>query len=100
HRFYGYVVREWPGYDEGVAQTVQELRRRAWALVDLRLAHLRRLAAGTPDAALFVAGDHGMRATWRIFRPNAVLRDVGLLSVDDGGQVDLARTRALSPNGY
>ena len=100
HRFYGYIVREWPGYDDAVAQKVQELRRRAWALVDLRLGHLRRLAASSPDAALFVAGDHGMRATWRVFRPNAVLRDAGLLVLDERGQVDLTRTRALSPNGY
>jgi predicted AlkP superfamily phosphohydrolase/phosphomutase len=100
HRFYGYVAREWTRYDDAVARKVQELRRRAWALVDLRLEHLRRLAAGTPDAALFVAGDHGMRATWRVFRPNAALRDAGLLVLDGRGQADLTRTRALSPNGY
>ncbi|MFO7261080.1 MAG: alkaline phosphatase family protein [bacterium] len=100
HRFYGYVVREWPGYNDVVAEKVQELRRRAWLLVDLRLAHLRRLAASSPGAALFVTGDHGMRATWRVFRPNAALRDAGLLVLDDRGQVDLTRTRAISPNGY
>src|SRR5690606_28374537 len=60
----------------------------------------RSLAASSRGAALFVTGDHGMRATWRVFRPNAALRDAGLLVLDDRGQVDLTRTRAISPNGY
>jgi hypothetical protein len=40
-----------------------------------------------------------MRATWRAFRPNAALRDAGLLALDDSGRVDARRTRAYSPDG-
>lgn len=99
HALYGYLDPNWPGYDAEAAAHAQLLRRRAWEFLDLRLAHLRRLAAEA-GAALFIAGDHGMRATWRIFRPNAALRQAGLLVLDDEGEIDLSRTRALSPNGY
>jgi predicted AlkP superfamily phosphohydrolase/phosphomutase len=102
HVLYGYVDPASPRYDARVAARVQELRRRAWALADLRLAHLRGLqrAGGLSTTALFVSGDHGMRALWRIFRPNVALARAGLLVADTAGRIDLARTRALSPNGY
>jgi hypothetical protein len=102
HVVYGFVDSTSPHYDARVGARVQELRRRAWALADLRLAHLRGLqrADGSSVTALFVSGDHGMRALWRRFRPNVALARAGLLVADTAGRIDLARTRALSPNGY
>jgi predicted AlkP superfamily phosphohydrolase/phosphomutase len=102
HVVYGFVDSTSPHYDARVAARVQDLRRRAWALADLRLAHLRGLqrADGSSVTALFVSGDHGMRALWRRFRPNVALAQAGLLAADTAGRIDLARTRALSPNGY
>ena len=102
HVVYGYVDSTSPRYDAAIARRVQDLRRRAWALTDLRLAHLRGLqrAAGLSTTALVVSGDHGMRALWRTFRPNVALARAGLLATDTAGRIDLTRTRALSPNGY
>jgi predicted AlkP superfamily phosphohydrolase/phosphomutase len=100
HDFLGYLDRRWPEYSEAAAAWAQRIRRHTWSLVDMRYAHLRDLAAADPNTVLFVTGDHGMRATWRIFRPNAALREAGLLALDAEGRIDLARTRALSPNGY
>jgi type I phosphodiesterase/nucleotide pyrophosphatase len=102
HVVYGFVDPASPRYDAAVAARVQELRRRAWALADLRLAHLRGLqhAGGSSATALIVSGDHGMRALWRVFRPNVALARAGLLIADTAGRIDLTRTRALSPNGY
>jgi type I phosphodiesterase/nucleotide pyrophosphatase len=102
HVVYGFVDPASPRYDARVAARVQDLRRRAWALTDLRLAHLRGLqrASGLSATALFVSGDHGMRAVWRAFRPNVALAQAGLLVADTAGRIDLTRTRALSPNGY
>ena len=99
HTWYGYVDSGSPAYEAGVAATVQEMRARAWALADLRLAALLRLMESDSSAALFVTGDHGMRATWRTFRPNAALAAAGLLMADDSGTVDAARTRAIAPDG-
>ena len=100
HRYYGYLDASSPKHDPTLAARIQEVRQRGWRLVDLRLAHLRRLVGDDPGAALFVSGDHGMRATWRQFRPNLALMNVGLLAVDTAWRIDLSRTRALSPNGY
>ncbi|HEU4699684.1 MAG TPA: alkaline phosphatase family protein [Gemmatimonadales bacterium] len=99
HLWYGYVDPASPAYRPALARAIQAMRARAWTLVDLRLAALERLVAGDPDAALFVGGDHGMRATWRAFRPNVALAAAGLLAVDDSGRIDPARTRALAPDG-
>jgi hypothetical protein len=100
HIWYGYMSRDTPHHDAALAQRIQQVRQRAWMLADMRMGHLLRLVAASPDAALFVSGDHGMRPTWRTFRPNVALIRAGLLTLDTAGRIDLARTRALSPNGY
>jgi predicted AlkP superfamily phosphohydrolase/phosphomutase len=99
HNLLGFMDPEWPGYDPVLAEAVAEFRAQAWRLVDLRLAHLLELAR-EDDAALFVTGDHGMRASWNLLLPNLVLKEAGLLALNEDGTVDLSRTRAVSPNGY
>lgn len=100
HEWLGVTQPGAPAFDAEIAARVQPVRTRAWALADQRLGTLQGLVAGDPEAILVVSGDHGMRVTWRGFRPNAALRQAGLLSLDADGRIDLARTRALSPNGY
>jgi hypothetical protein len=104
HRWFGLVDRSTPKYDPKIGEPLREMRERSWQLVDLRLGHLRELVsrsvAAGEEAALFVTGDHGMRSTWRIFRPNAALREAGLLELDTAGRVDPARSRAVAPTGY
>lgn len=99
HALIGHLDPEWPGYDASRARRVRHFRARVWGLVDLRVAHLLHLA-GERGGALFVSGDHGMRASWKQFLPNVALREAGLLALDDEGGIDLSRTRAVSPNGY
>jgi hypothetical protein len=96
HTLLGFLDPESPHHDP----RANALRTAGWQLVDLRVAHLRDLAISAPGGAFFLTGDHGMRATWRWFAPNAVLREADLLAIDDNGEIDLSRTRALSPNGY
>lgn len=100
HRFLGYLEPARPGYDAGIARHYAAVRRLAWQLVDFHLANLQRLAGEEEGAAIFVSGDHGMRTSWRTFRPNVALREAGLLAIGEDSRIDLARTRALSPNGY
>lgn len=99
HLWYGFVSRESPAYREPLAGAIGAMRTRAWELVDLRLEGLRRLAGADSSTVLFVSGDHGMRPTWRVFRPNVALAAAGLLGVDDSGRVVASRTRAYSPDG-
>ena len=98
HSLLGLMEPTWPGYDPRHAETAATLRGRVWELVDLRLAHLLELA-GERDGVVFVTGDHGMRTSWRQFLPNVALREAGLLALDGEGNIDLTRTRAVSPNG-
>lgn len=100
HEWNGYVDTTTPRYDAALAARVQEFRVRAWSLADMRLRALYALVASDTAAALIVSGDHGMRTFWRGFRPNAALRQAGLLVLDSTGRVDLSRTKAYSPNGY
>jgi hypothetical protein len=99
HRFFGWADRASPSWNDAWSPRFQEVRRRAWALVDMRVSALADLAASR-GGALFITGDHGMRSTWRAFRPNALLRDAGLLVADTAGRIDLSASRAVSPNGY
>lgn len=99
HMWYGLTARESPAYRESLAAAIGAIRARAWELVDLRLAGLRRLVASDSTAALFVSGDHGMRPTWRIFRPNVALARAGLVATDDSGRVIASRTSAYAPDG-
>jgi len=99
HMWFGYVAPESPEYRAELASAIQAVRVRAWELVDRRLAGLRRLVDSDSGSVLLVSGDHGMRPTWRTFRPNVALAAAGLLTADDSGRVDPRRTRAYSPDG-
>jgi hypothetical protein len=99
HNWYGLVSPEVPGYDPAMAARVNAMRNRGWAMVSLHLAGLRELAQSA-GALLVVAGDHGMRATWRNFNVNTALRRAGLLATDARGRIDLSRSRAASAIGY
>ncbi|MCC6928049.1 MAG: alkaline phosphatase family protein [Gemmatimonadaceae bacterium] len=100
HTLWGLVDPRVPAHDTLVARRAAAVRARLWELVDMRLTALMQLVRRTPGTRLFVTGDHGMRATWRLFRPNVALREAGLLAVDGAGRIDLSRTVAASPNGY
>ena len=100
HAYYGTQRPESPLYDAALAPRLNDIRARVWGLADRKLALLRSLARESPGTLLVVSGDHGMRATWREFRPNAALAAAGLLALTPSGAPDLARTQAYSPNGY
>ncbi len=100
HALWGLLDASAPTYDPDLAARAVDVRNRLWELVDLRLAGVMQLARESPGTRLFVAGDHGMRATWRRFRPNVALQQAGLQVLDGTGRIDLGRTRAASENGY
>jgi hypothetical protein len=99
HTWFGLVSPGVPGYDAGRAARVNAMRNRGWALVNLHLAGLRELARQA-DALLVVAGDHGMRANWRLFHVNTALERAGLLATDAEGRPDPSRSQAIASMGY
>jgi hypothetical protein len=70
-----------PRFDPALAERYAAFHRRAWQLVDMLIGHLMGLAGDDAAAALFVTGDHGTRPYWRLFRPNAVLREAEWLGI-------------------
>jgi hypothetical protein len=99
HLWYGFTAPGTPGVVSEVAARIQVMRARAWELVDLRLDALLAFADEDRGTALFLSGDHGMRATWRMFSPNVALAEAGLLALDDSGRAMAAGTSAYSPDG-
>jgi hypothetical protein len=93
HLMYGIVAPDGPMHDTAITNAVVRVRARARQLVDRRLAELQALVEGDRGAMLLVSGDHGMRATWRVFRPNVTLAEAGLLTTDTSG-VPCARCSA------
>jgi hypothetical protein len=98
HAWLGYADPATPGIATDVRARAASFMTRAYALIDLRLAALRALAARDQGTLLIATGEHGMRPTWQLFRPNVALRDAGLVALDRAGRIDLARTRAAAPN--
>lgn len=84
-------------YDARLAARVRPYLDRALALVDRYLAGLRELAQA--DTILAVAADHGMAGVDHVLRPNALLRQAGLLVLGADGRPDLARTQAMYFHG-
>lgn len=99
HNLLGYLDPASPAWDPEVAADLEAFRAQVWGYVDRYVGHLLALAEGD-GAALFISGDHGMRASWMQFLPNVALAQAGLLTVGEDGQIDLSRTQAVSPNGY
>lgn len=92
HALVGMLDETMPGHDPARAARAwpvyEHLFRRS---VDDYVAELRRRF---PDAVLIVVADHGLEGTQRVWYPNAVLREAGLL-VEERGRPDLSRTKAL-----
>lgn len=99
HLWFGFASPVTPGVGDRLRDRIALVRRRGWQLADLRLRALMHLVASDSLARLFVAGDHGMRPTWRVFRPNVALRDAGLLASDSAGDIVARKTQALAPEG-
>jgi len=93
HALVGMLDPDTPGHDPVLAEKIwpvyEEMFQRC---VDDHVATIRKLL---PDATLLIGSDHGMEGNRRLWYPNAVLRDAGLLTEDGAGALDFARTRAL-----
>ena len=93
HALVGMLDPDTPGHDPLLAEKVwpvyEEMFQRC---VDEHVAAIRKLL---PDATLLIGSDHGMEGNRRLWYPNAVLRDAGLLTGNGKGGLDLSKTRAV-----
>lgn len=99
HVFLGLADPATPNVSPAGRANARRMLARAYALMDLHLERLQRLAASTPNTRLFVTGEHGMRPAWLVFKPNVLLREMGMLDADTTGRIILRRTRATFSSG-
>ena len=60
----------------------------------------RTMDAMEANDHLFVLSDHGMEPAHSMLEPNKILKDAGLLSVDEHGKIDYRKTKAYAiPSG-
>lgn len=93
HRWYGVLDPTLAGHDPELARRVRPYLDQVLAIVDAYVGQIVERAGG--DAIVAVASDHGMTSDVRYFKPNVALAQAGLLALDAGGRVDLARTKAV-----
>jgi predicted AlkP superfamily phosphohydrolase/phosphomutase len=93
HLWLGYLDPALPGHDPALARRLQPLLDEVLAAADAFVGHVADRAGA--ETILAVGADHGMGGIDRVFHPNVALRRAGLLAVDAGGAIDLARTRAV-----
>ena len=99
HLWYGYLDPGLPSHDPALASRLRPYLDEVLRLADAEIGHLVR--RGGKDTIVAVGGDHGVMGVDREIKPNVLLRQAGLLALDAGGRVDLARTRAYyAPGQY
>ena len=75
-----------PGFTPQRRAEFAQARRRVWQAVDRELAALLRVV-DLRDTRIVLVSDHGMQPIHTLVDPNVLLRDKGLLAVDDKGKI-------------
>lgn len=92
HTWYGWLDPNSPAYRPRLANQLAPYVARTLAGVDSYLSVVLRSLG--PADYLIVTSDHGMRGITRLFYPNRLFREKGLLGVDAYGRLDLTKTEA------
>lgn len=91
----------WLGFvSEPTGDKNSEIGKRIWSslLETYKICddYIGRIMDSLPDdAVLIVVSDHGFSVANRRFYPNTVLRNAGLLALNQSGEVDIQKTRAV-----
>ena len=95
------ALHEWLGYvAEPTGDAESDIGKEVWAYLlevfELVDEHVGVALDNMPeDAILIIISDHGFAPADKIFYPNTVLRQAGLLKLNEDGEVDLGSTKAL-----
>jgi predicted AlkP superfamily phosphohydrolase/phosphomutase len=101
HMWRGFLEPSLPGFRREIADRLrsflQQVYRRSDELLGLFIAQRKE------NTIVALISDHGMEATHKIVAINKLLQEKGIMTMDERGRVDLAKTRAIYPtinNGY
>ena len=101
HMWRGFLEPGVPGFRQDMAARLRPLLEQVYRLSDQLLGVF--MTHRTENTIVALISDHGMEATHRLVAINKLLREKGILAMDERGRVDLARTKAIYPpinNGY
>ncbi len=95
HMWVGLLDPDADVYDAAVAAKLWPYYEEVFRIQDDWLGDMMGVAG--PGAAFVIVSDHGMQGNSWSFNVNRVLADAGLCSLDDRGQIDIAKTKACAP---
>lgn len=95
HTWYGGLDPSNPSYKPELAEKLMPFAEKVFPLVDDYIGVF--LNNTPPDTIISVVSDHGMMGISKIFYPNTVLKNAGLLGTNDSGKIDLSKTKILYP---
>jgi predicted AlkP superfamily phosphohydrolase/phosphomutase len=101
HVWRGYLDPSLPGYRRDVADRLRPFLEDVYRLSDEFLGVFT--SEHRENTVIAVVSDHGMEAVNKFLAVNRILKERGLLVLDDQGRIDLTRTKAVYPsinNGY
>jgi predicted AlkP superfamily phosphohydrolase/phosphomutase len=101
HMWRGFLEPSLPGFRREIADRLRSFLRQVYRGSDELLGLF--MAQRKENTIVALISDHGMEATHKIVAINKLLQERGIMTMDERGRVDLAKTRALYPtinNGY
>ena len=101
HLWRGYLDPKLSTYNPEIAERLRPFLERVYQTSDEHLGVF--LMQRPADALIALISDHGMQGVNKRVAINEILREAGLLVLNEQGRVDLARTKVLYPainNGY
>jgi predicted AlkP superfamily pyrophosphatase or phosphodiesterase len=101
HMWRGFLEPSLPGFRREVADRLRSFLQQVYRRSDELLGLF--IAQRTENTIVALISDHGMEATHKIVAINKLLQEKGIMTMDERGRVDLAKTRAIYPtinNGY
>lgn len=96
HMWLGYAKTGWkkvPPCSEEAGEKFDNYLFEAFSSADEYLGEV--LAVSSPETYIFAASDHGMDSYDRLFFPNVVLKEAGLLVYGKDKKIDLSRTKII-----
>jgi predicted AlkP superfamily pyrophosphatase or phosphodiesterase len=93
HMWFGYADYKKSGYDPVKGKIMKAFLEEAFVYADQFLGSA--MAAASDDTYFVLASDHGMDSCNKMFYPNTILKNAGLLAVNEKGEIDLSKTKII-----
>ncbi|MCE1245530.1 MAG: alkaline phosphatase family protein [Firmicutes bacterium] len=93
HMWFGYADYEKTGFDPAKGKLMRHYLEQSFIFADAYFGDVLSIASDNTYFAL--ASDHGMDSCYKMFYPNTILKNAGLIATDDKGKIDLSKTKII-----